>query len=46
MWLLSLENKICIRKEVSNSGKNQTQGNQENAFEPVHTENGPQFRKN
>ena len=40
MWLLTLEYNISIKKEVSNSGKNQIQGGQVNAFEAVHTENG------
>ena len=32
MWLLTLEYNISIKKEVSNSGKNQIQGGQVNAF--------------
>ena len=44
MLLLSLENNISTRKEVLNSGKNQIQGGQVNALEPVHTENSSLFQ--
>lgn len=44
MWLLILEYNISIEKQVSNSGKNQIQGGQVNAFEAVHTENGLLFQ--
>ena len=44
MSLLSLKNNISVRKEVLNSGKNQIQVGQVNAFEPVHTEDGSLFQ--